>query len=140
MRRKSIFPVEILALLSFVLAVTDCTAEGIANEKGDLATGAKLENFTLPDLSGTEQSLDKLKGDSITKDCSGGLPFTVFYNEKGEITYLRQGKVKHETLKSEIEKTLGEKNEAKRKPFVNFNFACDFFMYRLCKKHTEYSR
>jgi thiol-disulfide isomerase/thioredoxin len=45
---------------------------------------------------------------SIAKDWSGGLPFTILYNEKGEITYLRQGKVKHETLKSEIEKTLGE--------------------------------
>ena len=45
---------------------------------------------------------------SIAKDWNGGLPFTILYNEKGEITYLRQGKVKHETLKSEIEKTLGE--------------------------------
>ena len=50
---------------------------------------------------------------SIDKDWSGGLPFTILYNEKGEITYLRQGKVKHETLKSEIEKTLSEKIEAK---------------------------
>ena len=47
---------------------------------------------------------------SITKDWSGGLPFTILYNEKGEITYLRQGKVSRETLKGEIEKTLGEKN------------------------------
>jgi thiol-disulfide isomerase/thioredoxin len=45
---------------------------------------------------------------SIAKDWNGGLPFTILYNEKGEITYLRQGKVKHETLKSEIEKTLGD--------------------------------
>jgi thiol-disulfide isomerase/thioredoxin len=45
---------------------------------------------------------------SIAKDWNGGLPFTILYNEKGEVTYLRQGKVKHETLKSEIEKTLGE--------------------------------
>lgn len=50
---------------------------------------------------------------SIAKDWSGGLPFTILYNEKGETIYLRQGKVNHETLKSEIEKTLGEKNEAK---------------------------
>ena len=49
---------------------------------------------------------------SIAKDWSGALPFTILYNEKGEITYLRQGKVNHETLKGEIEKTLGEKNEA----------------------------
>ena len=46
---------------------------------------------------------------SITKDWSGGLPFTILYDEKGEITYTRQGKVSHETLKGEIEKTLGEK-------------------------------
>jgi thiol-disulfide isomerase/thioredoxin len=50
---------------------------------------------------------------SITKDWSGALPFTILYNEKGEITYLRQGKVNHETLKGEIEKTLSEKNKAK---------------------------
>lgn len=50
---------------------------------------------------------------SIAKDWSGGLPFTILYNEKGEIAYLRQGKISHETLKDEIEKTLGEKNEAK---------------------------
>ena len=50
---------------------------------------------------------------SIAKDWSGGLPFTILYNEKGEITYTRQGKVDHETLKGEIEKTLGEKNVAK---------------------------
>jgi thiol-disulfide isomerase/thioredoxin len=50
---------------------------------------------------------------SIAKDWSGGLPFTILYNEKGEITYLRQGKVNHETLKGEIEKTLSETNEAR---------------------------
>ena len=46
---------------------------------------------------------------SIAKDWKGALPSTLLYNEKGEITYLRQGKVSHETLKGEIEKTLGEK-------------------------------
>jgi len=46
---------------------------------------------------------------SIAKDWSGALPFTILYNEKGEITYTRQGKVSPETLKEEIEKTLGEK-------------------------------
>ena len=50
---------------------------------------------------------------SIAKNWNGGLPFTILYNEKGEITYLRQGKVKHETLKGEIEKTLEKENEAK---------------------------
>ena len=46
---------------------------------------------------------------SISKDWSGALPFTILYNEKGEAIYTRQGKVNPETLKSEIEKTLGEK-------------------------------
>lgn len=46
---------------------------------------------------------------SIAKDWSGALPFTILYNEKGEITYTRQGKVNHETLKGEIEKTLGSR-------------------------------
>lgn len=50
---------------------------------------------------------------SLAKDWSGALPFTILYNEKGEVTYARQGKVSHETLKDEIEKTLGERNEAK---------------------------
>ena len=44
---------------------------------------------------------------SISKDWSGALPVTVLYDEKGEITYLRQGEVDHQTLKTEIEKALG---------------------------------
>jgi thiol-disulfide isomerase/thioredoxin len=43
---------------------------------------------------------------SISKDWSGALPFTILYSEKGEITYFRQGKIEHQTLKSEIEKAL----------------------------------
>ena len=43
---------------------------------------------------------------SIAKDWTGALPATILYNEKGETTYLRQGKVNPETLKGEIEKTL----------------------------------
>jgi thiol-disulfide isomerase/thioredoxin len=46
---------------------------------------------------------------SIAKDWSGALPFTILYNENGQIAYLRQGKVNPETLKAEIEKTLAEK-------------------------------
>jgi len=45
---------------------------------------------------------------SIANDWNGALPSTILYNEKGEITYLRQGKVNPETLKDEIEKTLTE--------------------------------
>jgi thiol-disulfide isomerase/thioredoxin len=50
---------------------------------------------------------------SIAKDWNGALPSTILYNIKGEIAYLRQGKVNPEALKGEIDKTLGEKNEAK---------------------------
>jgi thiol-disulfide isomerase/thioredoxin len=41
---------------------------------------------------------------AIAKDWSGGLPFTILYNEKGEIAYFRQGKVKIDVLKAEIDK------------------------------------
>lgn len=43
---------------------------------------------------------------SITKDWQGGLPFTILYNEKGEIAYFKQGKVKVEDLKTELDKLL----------------------------------
>ena len=41
---------------------------------------------------------------SVSKDWQGGLPFTVLLNKKGEIAYLRQGKVITEVLRAEIEK------------------------------------
>lgn len=41
---------------------------------------------------------------AVAKDWQGGLPFTILYNEKGEIAYFKQGKIKIETLKAEIEK------------------------------------
>jgi len=41
---------------------------------------------------------------SITKDWNGGLPFTILYNEKGEIAFFKQGKVKIDALKVEIDK------------------------------------
>jgi thiol-disulfide isomerase/thioredoxin len=44
---------------------------------------------------------------SISKDWSGALPFTILYSEKGEVTYLHQGKVGREALKGEIKKALG---------------------------------
>lgn len=49
---------------------------------------------------------------SIAKDWKGALPSTILYNMKGDIAYLRQGKVSPETLKTEIEKTLVEKNKS----------------------------
>lgn len=45
---------------------------------------------------------------SIAKDWTGALPSTILYNEKGEMAYLRQGKVNPGTLKGEIERTLEE--------------------------------
>lgn len=42
----------------------------------------------------------------ITKDWQGGLPFTILYNEKGEIAYFVQGKIKPDLMRAEIEKLL----------------------------------
>jgi len=42
----------------------------------------------------------------IAKDWSGGLPFTILYNEKGEIAYFRQGKVIPAVLRTEITKLV----------------------------------
>jgi len=41
---------------------------------------------------------------SIAKDWNGALPSTILYKEKGEINYLRQGKVNHETLRVKSKK------------------------------------
>lgn len=60
MRRKSIISVAMLALAAFILAA--CGEEYVP--KGEFTVGTKLDNFTLPDLSGTPQSLDKLKGEN----------------------------------------------------------------------------
>jgi thiol-disulfide isomerase/thioredoxin len=43
---------------------------------------------------------------TIAKDWNGGLPFTVLYNAKGEVAYLRQGKVKVDVVNAEIDKLL----------------------------------
>jgi peroxiredoxin len=53
-------PVMTLALLVFVLMA--CSEQYVP--KGEFAVGTKLESFILPDLSGAEQSLDKLKGEN----------------------------------------------------------------------------
>ena len=37
---------------------------------------------------------------AIAKDWSGGLPFTILYNEKGEMVYFKQGKIDPEILKN----------------------------------------
>jgi peroxiredoxin len=80
MRRKSIFLIAILALLAFV----SCSSGDFADERGDLAVGAKLENFTLPDLSGAEQSFDELKGKNgaVLVWVSAQCPVVKAYNER----------------------------------------------------------
>jgi thiol-disulfide isomerase/thioredoxin len=42
----------------------------------------------------------------IAKDWSGGLPFTVLYDEKGTMSYFRQGKVQPDVLRTELNKLL----------------------------------
>lgn len=78
MRRKSIFLVMILALLAFV------STANVGSAKGDLAVGTKLENFTLPDLSGAEQSFNKLKGKNgaVLVWLSAQCPVVKGYNER----------------------------------------------------------
>ncbi|HSK73307.1 MAG TPA: thioredoxin family protein [Pyrinomonadaceae bacterium] len=83
MRRKSLFLVAIL-LLAFVSMTNACSAGGVADVEGDLAIGAKLENFTLPDVHGAEQSFDKLKGENgaVLVWVSAQCPVVKAYNER----------------------------------------------------------
>ena len=41
---------------------------------------------------------------SVTKDWEGGLPFTIIYSPKGEIFYIKQGKIKPLDVRKEIDK------------------------------------
>jgi thiol-disulfide isomerase/thioredoxin len=43
---------------------------------------------------------------SVSKDWQGGLPFTILLNSKGETAYYRQGKIKPDILRAEIDKIL----------------------------------
>jgi thiol-disulfide isomerase/thioredoxin len=47
----------------------------------------------------------------ISKEWSGGLPFTVFYNDKGGIEYFRQGKFKVAELREKSDKSVPAKVE-----------------------------
>ena len=85
MRRESIFLAAMLALLAFVsMTNSSCSAGGVADEKDDLAVGTKLENFTLPDVHGDGQSLDKLKGENgaVLVWVSAQCPSVKAYNER----------------------------------------------------------
>ena len=83
MRRKSILPVATLALLAFVSIATGCGG-GSDFVAVEFPVGAKLENFTLPDLSGAEQSLDKLEGENgaVLVWVSAQCPVVKAYNER----------------------------------------------------------
>ena len=85
MRRKSIFLVAILALLAVILTANGCSAgDSAKSDFGDFAVGTKLENFTLPDLNGAEQSFDKLKGENgaVLVWVSAQCPVVKAYNER----------------------------------------------------------
>ncbi|HEY0428784.1 MAG TPA: redoxin domain-containing protein [Pyrinomonadaceae bacterium] len=43
---------------------------------------------------------------SVSKDWQGGLPFTILFDAKGATAYFKQGKVKTEDLRQEIEKLV----------------------------------
>ncbi len=43
---------------------------------------------------------------SIAKEWQGGLPFTVLYNEKGDLVHFKQGKIKPEVVRQEIDALL----------------------------------
>src|SRR5688572_23235840 len=80
LRRKGIFLVAILALLAFIS--TACGEEFVP--KGSFPVGTKLDNFTLRDLSGAEQSFDKLKGENgtVLVWLSAQCPVVKAYNER----------------------------------------------------------
>lgn len=43
---------------------------------------------------------------AVSKDWSGGLPFTILINGKGELVYTRQGKIKPDILRMELDKLI----------------------------------
>lgn len=83
MRRKRIVLVATLALLAFGLSAAGCGSESDFVAV-DFPVGTNLENFTLPDLSGAEQSLDKLKGENgaVLVWVSAQCPVVKSYDER----------------------------------------------------------
>ena len=59
---------------------------------------------------------------AISKDWAGGLPFTVLYNEKGELIHFKQGKIKLEVVKKKIDAIL-QKPSAKIETTSFFEFS-----------------
>ena len=83
MGRRNIFLIAAFALLTFVSVSVGCDAEA-DYVAVDYPIGTKLESFTLPDLNGTEQSLDKLKGENgaVLVWVSAQCPVVKSYNER----------------------------------------------------------
>jgi peroxiredoxin len=84
METRSIITFAIFALLVLVSMTSACGAGGVADEIGDMPVGTKLDNFTLPDLEGTSQSLDKLMGENgaVLVWTSAQCPVVKSYNER----------------------------------------------------------
>jgi hypothetical protein len=83
MRRKKIYLVATMALLTIVLMSAGCDGEA-DYVAVDFPIGTKLENFTLPDVNGTEQSLASLKGENgaVLVWVSAQCPVVKSYNER----------------------------------------------------------
>jgi len=83
MGRKSILMIATLALLVFVSMATGCDGES-DYVAVDFPIGTKVENFTLPDLDGAEQTLDKLEGENgaVLVWVSAQCPVVKSYNER----------------------------------------------------------
>src|SRR5688572_3148324 len=83
MGRKSILMIATLALLVFVSVATGCDGES-DYVAVDFPIGTKVENFTLTDLDGAEQTLDKLEGENgaVLVWVSAQCPVVKSYNER----------------------------------------------------------
>ena len=88
MKRKTIFLTAILALIAFVSFAGQSSAK-------EFAVGSTLENFTLKDTNGADQSFDKLKGENgtVIVFLSAQCPVVKNYNERiNEIANAYQAK------------------------------------------------
>ena len=88
MKRKTIFLTAILALIGYVSFAGSTSAE-------NFAVGSTLENFTLKDTAGAEQTFEKLKGKNgtVVVFLSAQCPVVKAYNERiNEIANAYQAK------------------------------------------------
>lgn len=88
MKRKTIFLTAILALIAYVSFAGKSSAK-------EFAVGSTLENFTLKDTNGADQSFDKLKGENgtVIVFLSAQCPVVKGYNERiNEIANAYQAK------------------------------------------------